>query len=62
MIEILVIALMASAGLWSLRRHRSRRRHRLDAAYDRARQVRLAGIGSQGTARAIYTERFFNPR
>lgn len=60
-IEILVIGLMATAAVWSMRRRRSRRRHRLDAAYERARQVRLAGIGPQGAVRAIYTERFFNP-
>jgi hypothetical protein len=62
LLELLLIlfALALPFRLWQ--RHQSRRQNRIDAAYDRARLNRLSGAGPIGGAKAIYGERFYNPR
>lgn len=61
MVELALIALGLALPLRLWRRRHERRQERLDAAYDRARSVRLAGGGLCGSFTGIYTERFFNP-
>jgi len=61
-LELLFIALVLALPFRLWRRSQDRRQNRIDAAFDRARLDRLSGAGSSGGAKALYGERFYNPR